>query len=176
MSEKTIAFSIIGSIIAIIAVSIFIFYEPPLKSGGIVSIQNTQDAISYDQHQDRKYRNVTKHRLGSDGKSKSYSDRVFDHNEYYIEQHFNGADFIITIAGQSKKKASKIITNTIYVTKDRFSKSYFEVGGSFIFSKNEGDRRNDFNNKTKEMARQNYSEFNLNSWIQNNTSMATYTY
>jgi len=177
--NKGLAIGIALGVLGVIAIIVLIvlLYEPPLKQGKIVDIQATADSVMYDQHQDDHYRNITKYRTvtkyHTDGNGnrtpytdrESYTDRVFDHTEYYIERHFNGADFIITIEAESQKHPGKIITNKIWVTQSRYSTVKDQKGQTFVFDDTLGDKRYDFNNTVQEVDRQWYTSFDLIRWM-----------
>lgn len=160
-----------------IIVLFVLFYEPPLEVGKITDIHATHDTVLYDQHCDPKYhyitryRTVTKYRTDAKGNrtpysdTESYQDRVFDHNEYYIERHFNGTDYIVTFEAPSEKRWGKMRKAVVYITKDRYETLKDSLGQTFTFVKEYGDLRYDANNTAQEVDRQWYDEFNLNQWM-----------
>lgn len=164
--------------VIVIIVLIVVFYEPPLKQGKIVDILTTTDKVLYDQHSDdhyrnvKKYRMVTKYRTDSAGnqqeyrEQEEYTERVFDHTEYYIERHFDGADFIVVIEGYSTKHPDKLLTNKIWITESRYTSIKDMRGQTLFFDENLGDRRYDFNNSAQEVDRQWYSSFDLIRWME----------
>ncbi len=163
-----IGMGIVGLLVAALIYYFIFWWEPALKSGVITNIQHTSALTTYDQHEHSVYRNVSRRVRDSDGDYRTVTDRVFDHHEYSIDQHYNGPDIIITIQAESSKHADKMLSAKIYVTADRVSD--FSIGDEFYFDKEFGDKRHDSNNTTKEVARRDFVSFNLDEWIASHTT------